>query len=115
MPHETERLRELKLKWVVEDYPELARAFRDGDYWVHPDGGIEMHVVVPDSAWAREGIRRWSDALGIPLQEVQVQTSAPPGPRRPALAMGEAAALSRKLRSGEGSQPPQEGDGRMSR
>lgn len=81
MPYETERLRELKVKWFAQDYPELARALLDGDYWVHSDGAIEMRVVVPDCERARDGVRRWSDALGLPLQEISVEASALPGPR----------------------------------
>lgn len=100
MPSKDEGLRELKFKWAVEDHPEVAQAIRDGDYWVHPDGTIDVHVKVADCERNRVGVRRWSDVLGIPLSETEPAASPPSPPPGPMLSFEEALELSRTRRCG---------------
>lgn len=99
MASEHERLQELRFKWAVEDYPEVARAVRDGDYWVHADGTIEVHVKMADCEENRAGVRRWSDVLGIELAERPPATFPRASLPGPVLSLREALQLSRTRRS----------------
>lgn len=100
MPSEDEGLWKLKFKWAVEDHPVVARAIRDGDYWVHPDGTLDVHVEVVDCERNRAGVRRWSDVLGIRLSETEPAASPPSPPPGPVLSLEEAFELSRTRRRG---------------
>lgn len=95
MSDENERLRALRMKWVFEDYPELAKAFRKADYWVRPDGSVQMQCHVDDLATLQPALRAYVKAQGVPLEELPADAPRPPRPTGPALTMHEAGRVSR--------------------
>lgn len=95
MSDENERLRALRMKWVFEDYPELAKAFREADYWVRPDGSVQMQCHVDDLAAMQPALRAYVKARGVQLEELPIDAPRPPRPTKPALTLHEAGRVSR--------------------